>query len=77
MRDLKIPAQRHPEKARKPDNAQPKKPDWIRVKAPGGKGYADTARIMRDNKLTTVCEEAGSKCGRMLVSGSCDHDDHG
>jgi len=59
MRDLKIPEQRHPEKARKPDNAQPKKPSWIRVKAPGGQGYADTARIMRENKLVTVCEEAG------------------
>ncbi len=59
MRDLKIPAQRHPEKARRPDNAQPKKPDWIRVRAPGGEGYAKTARIMREHKLTTVCEEAG------------------
>ncbi len=59
MRDLKIPEQRHPEKARRPDNPQPKKPSWIRVKAPGGKGYAATAKIMRDNKLVTVCEEAG------------------
>lgn len=59
MRDLKIPEQRHPEKARKPDNPQPKKPNWIRVKAPGGAGYAETAKIMRDNKLVTVCEEAG------------------
>ena len=59
MRDLKIPEQRHPEKARRPDNPQPKKPDWIRVKAPGGEGYAETAKIMRDNKLVTVCEEAG------------------
>jgi lipoic acid synthetase len=59
MRDLKIPEQRHPEKAHRPDNAQPKKPSWIRVKAPVGKGYQDTARIMRDNKLVTVCEEAG------------------
>ena len=59
MRDLKIPEQRHPEKARRPDNPQPKKPSWIRVKAPGGKGYADTAKIMRENKLVTVCEEAG------------------
>ncbi|TNF64384.1 MAG: lipoyl synthase [Rhodobacteraceae bacterium] len=59
MRDLKIPEQRHPEKAHRPDNAQPKKPDWIRVKAPGGKGYAETHRIMRENKLVTVCEEAG------------------
>ena len=59
MRDLKIPEQRHPEKAHRPDNAQPKKPSWIRVKAPVGKGYQETARIMRENKLVTVCEEAG------------------
>ena len=59
MRDLKVPEQRHPEKARRPDNPQPKKPDWIRVKAPGGAGYTETARIMRDNNLVTVCEEAG------------------
>ncbi|MEM1350812.1 MAG: lipoyl synthase [Pseudomonadota bacterium] len=59
MRDLKIPQQRHPEKQRRPDSPQPKKPDWIRVKAPGGAGYAETARIMRENRLVTVCEEAG------------------
>ncbi|SIS88145.1 lipoic acid synthetase [Roseivivax lentus] len=59
MRDLKIPGERHPEKAHRPDNPQPKKPDWIRVKAPGGKGYADTRKIMREHNLTTVCEEAG------------------
>ena len=59
MRDLKIPAERHPEKAHRKDNAQPKKPDWIRVKAPGGKGYAETHKIMRENNLVTVCEEAG------------------
>jgi len=60
MRDLKMPDQRHPEKAHRPDQAlQPKKPAWIRVKAPGGEAYNQTRRIMRDNKLTTVCEEAG------------------
>jgi lipoic acid synthetase len=59
VRDLKIPAQRHPEKAHRPDNAQPKKPSWIRVKAPGGEGYNETRRIMREHKLVTVCEEAG------------------
>ena len=59
MRDLTIPAQRHPEKAHKADNPQPKKPDWIRVKAPVGEGYKRTRDIMRDNKLVTVCEEAG------------------
>ena len=59
MRDLKLPDQRHPEKAHRPDQAQPKKPEWIRVKAPGGVAYNETRKIMRDNKLTTVCEEAG------------------
>ncbi len=59
MRDLKIPQQRHPEKAHKPDKAQPKKPSWIRVRAPGGAGYAETHKIMREHGLVTVCEEAG------------------
>ncbi|MEZ5675288.1 lipoic acid synthetase [Thalassovita litoralis] len=59
MRDLKIPEQRHPEKAHRADNAQPKKPSWIRVKAPVSDGYKQTHKIMRENKLVTVCEEAG------------------
>ena len=58
-RDLKIPAERHPEKAHRTDNAQPKKPDWIRVKAPTSAGYKQTRDILRDHKLVTVCEEAG------------------
>src|SRR5918997_4867372 len=59
MRDLKIPEERHPEKAHRPDQDQPRKPPWIRVKAPTSQGYRETARIMRDHRLTTVCEEAG------------------
>jgi len=59
VRDIKIPGQRHPEKAHRADNAQPKKPDWIRVKAPTGEGYRETRRIMREHRLVTVCEEAG------------------
>jgi len=59
LRDIKIPDQRHPEKAHKPDNAQPKKPDWIRVKAPTSEGYKKTRKLMRENNLVTVCEEAG------------------
>jgi len=59
LRDIKIPDQRHPEKAHKPDNAQPKKPDWIRVKAPTSEGYKKTRNLMRENNLVTVCEEAG------------------
>ncbi len=58
MRDLTIPEQRHPEKAHRPDNAQPRKPSWIRVKAPTGEGYNATKKIMRENKLVTVCEQA-------------------
>jgi lipoic acid synthetase len=54
------PRPRHPEKAHRPDSAeQPKKPDWIRVKAPVSKGYAETQALMRANNLHTVCEEAG------------------
>jgi lipoic acid synthetase len=59
VRDIKVPKVRHPEKAHRPDNAQPKKPSWIRVKAPTSDGYKKTRHIMRENRLVTVCEEAG------------------
>ncbi len=50
---------RHPEKAHRPDQPVLPKPDWIRVKAPVSAGYFATQRIVRDNGLHTVCEEAG------------------
>jgi lipoyl synthase len=50
---------RHPEKAHRPDQPVLPKPDWIRVKAPVSPGYFETQRIVRDNNLHTVCEEAG------------------
>jgi lipoic acid synthetase len=50
---------RHPEKAHKPDQDVLRKPDWIRVKAPMSKGYAETREIVKSHKLVTVCEEAG------------------
>jgi lipoic acid synthetase len=50
---------RHPEKAHRPDTEVLRKPDWIRVKAPGSKGYEETRALVRDHKLVTVCEEAG------------------
>jgi lipoic acid synthetase len=49
---------RHPEKANKPDNPILRKPDWIRVKAPGSAVYNETRAIVRENRLVTVCEEA-------------------
>ncbi len=50
---------RHPEKAHRPDNPIQRKPDWIRVKAPGSPGWKDTHAIVKENGLVTVCEEAG------------------
>ncbi|MEP0707335.1 lipoyl synthase [Parvibaculum sp.] len=50
---------RHPEKAKRPDTPVLRKPDWIRVKAPGSPVYAETKQIVRENGLVTVCEEAG------------------
>jgi lipoic acid synthetase len=50
---------RHPEKAHRPDNpVQLHKPDWIRVKAPTSPEYMETRDLVREHKLTTVCEEA-------------------
>ena len=49
---------RHPEKAHRPDSAVQRKPDWIRVKAPVSREYAETKAIVREHKLHTVCEEA-------------------
>jgi lipoic acid synthetase len=51
-------ALRHPEKAHKPDNVSPRKPDWIRVKAPTSKAFGETRRVVREHGLNTVCEEA-------------------
>jgi lipoic acid synthetase len=52
-------ALRHPEKANRPDSAVLRKPEWIRVKAPGGREYTGTETIVREHGLHTVCEEAG------------------
>ena len=49
---------RHPEKAHKPDNPIQRKPAWIRVKAPTSATYHETLKIIRENNLRTVCEEA-------------------
>lgn len=53
------PKLRHPEKQSRPDSVMPKKPDWIRVKAPTSETYHETRKLMRGLKLNTVCEEAG------------------
>ncbi len=50
---------RHPEKAHRPDTAIARKPEWIRVRAPGSREYHETRAIVREFGLHTVCEEAG------------------
>ena len=50
---------RHPEKQGRPDALSPRKPDWIRVRAPTSVGYHETKALVRELKLHTVCEEAG------------------
>jgi lipoic acid synthetase len=35
-----------------------RKPEWIRVKPGGGAGYREVKRILRENRMHTVCEEA-------------------
>jgi len=39
-------------------SALPRKPKWIRVKAPTSKQYHETRKLMRRLNLNTVCEEA-------------------
>ena len=56
MNDLK--KIRHPEKINKPDNISPKKPFWLKVKAPQGKIFDQTKGLLDDLNITTVCEEA-------------------
>ena len=49
---------RHPEKVNKKSNPIPKKPNWIRVKAPTSSLFEKTKKIVIKNHLITVCEEA-------------------
>lgn len=35
-----------------------KKPDWLKVRAPGGENYLKLKEMMRERRLATVCEEA-------------------
>ena len=50
--------ERHPEKKNKPETRVLKKPSWLKVKAPTSNGFFDTKRIINENKVVTVCEEA-------------------
>jgi len=49
---------RHPEKQARPDTPMLRKPEWLRVRAPGSAGYNATRAIVKQHGLVTVCEEA-------------------
>ena len=77
--NVKLGAERHPEKRRNPDRPQPQRPDWLRVKAPTSDAFNETRELMRDLNLVTVCEEAAcpnigecwaNKHATMMILGS-------
>lgn len=41
-----------------PDQLQGRRPEWLKVRAPGGEDYARVKSMMRSKALHTVCEEA-------------------
>jgi len=49
---------RHPEKQANPETPLLRKPEWLRVRAPGSPGYNATREIVKSHGLVTVCEEA-------------------
>jgi lipoic acid synthetase len=38
--------------------AAAKKPEWLKIRPPGGDAYREIKRLLRERKLHTVCEEA-------------------
>ena len=49
---------RHPEKVNKPINPIKKKPDWIRSKIVDTQVFFQTKKVVNQNHLVTVCQEA-------------------
>ena len=49
---------RHPEKVNKPINPIKKKPEWIRSKILDTKIFFETKKVVNQNNLVTVCQEA-------------------
>ena len=41
-----------------PEQLQGRRPEWLKVRAPGGEDYARVKSMMRSKALHTVCEEA-------------------
>lgn len=41
-----------------PAPARPRRPEWLKARAPSGENFQDVHRLMREQGLHTVCEEA-------------------
>jgi lipoic acid synthetase len=41
-----------------PPAQRPRRPEWLKVRAPAGANYEDVRDLMREQRLHTVCEEA-------------------
>ena len=41
-----------------PAPAKPRRPEWLKARAPSGENYQDVYQLMREQGLHTVCEEA-------------------
>lgn len=39
-------------------STRPRRPEWLKARAPSGENYQDVFRLMREKGLHTVCEEA-------------------
>lgn len=40
------------------ENIRGRRPEWLKVRAPGGESYSELKKMMRSKSLHTVCEEA-------------------
>ena len=49
---------RHPEKIKNKENPNKKKPSWIKSKILDSKNFFETKKIVNQNNLVTVCQEA-------------------
>lgn len=49
---------RHPEKINKPSSRSLRKPSWLKVRVPTSAGFFETKKIVKENNVFTVCEEA-------------------
>jgi lipoic acid synthetase len=58
MRNLDIVSGENPNDNKNLQDVSRRRPEWLKVRAPGGDIYSQLKNMMRSKKLHTVCEEA-------------------